>query len=84
MICFPVIESVAKQSRKPQAQKLDCRVACAPRNDDGGVTKTNDSLGIYCYTGAVNARNLCDDCRRADDRARFFYALLWLTVASIL
>jgi hypothetical protein len=31
-----VIASEAKQSISPQARKLDCFVAYAPRNDDGG------------------------------------------------
>jgi hypothetical protein len=34
---YTVIASEAKQSMTPQA-RMDCFVACAPRNDGGGIT----------------------------------------------
>src|ERR1700712_5306847 len=40
-----VIASEAKQSISPRKEKMDCFVACAPRNDDGRYEKPTNEAG---------------------------------------
>src|ERR1700722_19373452 len=42
----PVIASEAKQSRGRARRPLDCFVARAPRNDEGGVADSIDSVVV--------------------------------------